>query len=206
MTDIWFLPARHFTTANRTRVDLVVIHSAEIGKSLDGAEALARGFARVRFLRTCPICKADNGGAARCPTCGAPSKENKSSAHYNVDADSATQSVLETDIANHAPGVNPISIGIELCGRARQTAAEWDDGYSRLMLARAAKLTAAICRRWGIPVQFVSPSGLVAGVPGITTHASVSEAFKRSTHHDPGPHFPFGRFLEMVKISGLENA
>jgi len=179
VTQPMFIPARHFTPAHRTQVDLVVIHGAEIGKSLDGAEALARGFARQRFL--------------------ADGRENKSSAHYNVDADSVTQSVLETDIANHAPGVNPISIGIELCGRARQTPAEWDDGFSRSMLARAAALVAEICQRWDIPMQWVTAEGLIAKRRGVTTHAEVSLAFKRSNHSDPGPGFPWERFGQLVK-------
>lgn len=173
-----FLAARHFTKANRSKVSLIVIHSAEIGKSLDGAEALMRGFARQRFL--------------------ADGRENKSSAHYSVDADSVAQSVLETDIANHAPGVNPISIGIELCGRARQTAAEWDDEFSRTMLARAAELVAGICKRWGIPVRLVESDGLLRGLGGITTHGAVSMAFKRSTHTDPGPNWPAQRFIDLV--------
>lgn len=179
MSQPWFLPARHFQVAHRTKVDLVVIHSADIGESLDGAEALARGFARQRFL--------------------ADGRENKSSAHFNVDADSITQSVLETDIANHAPGVNPISIGIELCGRARQTEAEWADEFSRNVVIRAASLTADICRRRGIPVVFVPADGLLRGGRGITTHAEVSKAFKRSSHSDPGPAFPLQRFLDLAR-------
>jgi hypothetical protein len=196
--DIPFIRARHYAVAGRKRVDLIVLHSAEVGESLDSAEAIARGFARRRFLRTCPACKADNGGAASCPKCGAPSKENKSSAHFSVDADSVVQSVRETDIANHAPGVNPISIGIEMAGRARQTAAEWDDEYSRSVIARTAKLTAEKCKRWDIPIVFVPSDALLRFVRGITVHAAVSEAFKRSNHYDPGPNFPLQRFLDLT--------
>jgi N-acetyl-anhydromuramyl-L-alanine amidase AmpD len=196
--DIPFVRARHYAVAGRKRVDLIVLHSAEVGESLDSAEAIARGFARQRFLHTCPACKADNGGAANCPRCGAPSRENKSSAHFSVDADSVVQSVRETDIANHAPGVNPISIGIEMAGRARQTAAEWNDEYSRSVIARTAKLTAEKCKRWDIPIVFVPSDALLRFVRGITVHAAVSEAFKRSNHYDPGPNFPLQRFLDLT--------
>jgi N-acetyl-anhydromuramyl-L-alanine amidase AmpD len=196
--DIPFVRARHYAVAGRKRVDLIVLHSAEVGESLDSAEAIARGFARQRFLHTCPACKADNGGAANCPRCGAPSRENKSSAHFSVDADSVVQSVRETDIANHAPGVNPISIGIEMAGRARQTAAEWNDEYSRSVIARTAKLTAEKCKRWDIPIVFVPSDALLRFVRGITVHAAVSEAFKRSNHSDPGPNFPLQRFLDLT--------
>jgi len=178
MSDIPFLAARHYRPAGRTRVDLVVIHSAEIGESIDGAEALMRGFARQRL--------------------DAHGKEIVSSAHYNVDADSVTQSVRDEDIAFHAPGANANGIGIELCGRARQTAAEWDDDFSRSVIARAANLTAALCRRWSIPATFVPADGLLRGVRGITMHSTVSDAFKKSSHRDPGPGFPLQRFLDLV--------
>ena len=177
-----FLPARHFRPADRKVVKWVVIHSAEIGETLDGAEALMRGFARKRL--------------------NAKGKEIVSSAHYNVDADSITQSVHEKDIAYHAPGANSLGIGIELCGRARQTAAEWDDEYSRTMLARAAALTARICERWGIPIFLVDEAGMMAGLSGITSHAIVSNAFGKSNHHDPGERFPYDRFIGLVSTYG----
>ncbi len=200
-----FLQARHFTRANRSRIDLIVMHAAEIGESLDGAEALMRGFAMPRYLtRNCPICGTNNKGAPICPQCFHPSKENKSSIHFNVDADSTTQSVHETDIANHAPGVNPISLGIELSGRSRQTPEEWDDVYSRTMLARAANLDAALAIRWAIPIVFVPAAGIIAKQRGITTHAEVAKAFPGKTNHtDPGPHFPMPRFIDQVKTYSL---
>lgn len=179
MTGVSFIPARHYKPAARTVIDLIVIHSAEVGESLESAEAIARGFARQRF---------DAKGA-----------EIVSSAHYSVDADSIVQSVHDEDVAFHAPGANANGIGIELAGRAAQTAEQWDDDYSRSVIARAANLTAALCRKWGIPVAFVSAEGLLQKYKGITTHANVSLAFKRSTHSDPGPAFPMARFIELVR-------
>jgi len=170
--NIPFLAARHFKPAGRTRVDLVVIHSAEIGESLDGAEAL---------MRACAV------------------SERVASWHFAVDADSVTQSVKEEDIAFHAPGANANGIGIELCGRARQTEAEWADDFSRSVIARAANLTAALCRRWSIPAAFVPADGLLRGVRGVTTHREVSVAFKKSTHDDPGPNWPTQRFMDLVR-------
>jgi len=169
-----FLQARHFRPGPRARVDLVVIHSAEIGESFQGAEALMKV---------------------------AASQERVASWHYAVDADSITQSVREEDIAFHAPGANNNGVGIELTGRASQSAANWDDDFSRRMLELAAGLTSSICSRWSIPVQFIDAAGLLAGQRGITTHRMVSQAFKKSTHTDPGPNFPMGRFLELV-LSG----
>lgn len=172
MKPIPFLQAKHFRLGPRKTVDLVVIHSAEIGESLEGAEALMR------------VC-ATNPRVA--------------SWHYAVDADSITQSVHEADIAFHAPGANHNGIGIELSGRARQTQAEWQDAYSLHMLDRAAELVADICTRWNIPVQSVDRWGLRAGSRGITTHAAVSKAFGKSDHWDPGPNFPMEWLLERVR-------
>jgi N-acetyl-anhydromuramyl-L-alanine amidase AmpD len=170
---IQFLQARHFRPGPRARVDLVVIHSAEIAESFTGAEALMRA----------------------CAT-----QDRVASWHYAVDANSVTQSVREEDIAFHAPGANNNGVGIELTGRAAQSAAGWDDDFSRNTLELAAGLSAQICARWAIPVQFIDAAGLLAGQRGITTHRMVSQAFKKSTHTDPGPNFPMGRFLELVLL------
>lgn len=167
-----FLQARHFKPGPRS-VELVVIHSAEIGESLAGAEALMK------------VCAAG---------------ERVASWHYAVDADSVTQSVHELDIAYHAPGANHNGVGIELSGRARQTAEEWQDPFSFQMLEFLADLVAGICARYELPVVFVSRETLrLPGARGITTHAEVSKAFGRSDHWDPGPHFPMAHLLERAK-------
>lgn len=118
--------------------------------------------------------------------------------HNCVDSNSITQSVLEHDVAWHAPGANAAGIGVECAGRAGQTESQWSDLYSQAMLAKCARLIAGICERWEIPVQRLGPSHLRARTPGITGHADVSNAFKKSTHTDPGAHFPWVEFLEEV--------
>jgi N-acetyl-anhydromuramyl-L-alanine amidase AmpD len=174
-----FLQARHYRPGPR-KVDLVVIHSAEIGESLEGAEAL---------MKVCAT------------------SERVASWHYAVDANSITQSVHELDIAFHAPGANHNGIGIELSGRAKQTAAEWQDPFSFTMLELVAGLVARICARYELPVVFVPREVLrSAGAQGITTHAEVSKAFGKSSHWDPGPHFPMPHLLERVKWKMRENA
>lgn len=168
-----FLQARHYKPAAGRQVSLVVIHSAEIGETLDGAEAL---------MKACAV------------------NPRVASWHYSVDAESVCQSVQEEDIAFAAPGANKNGVHIELCGYARQTQAEWQDAYSFHQLELAARLTADICIRWDLPICFVTRETLkLPGAKGITTHREVSQAFKKSTHTDPGPHFPMAWFIERVK-------
>jgi N-acetyl-anhydromuramyl-L-alanine amidase AmpD len=173
-----FLQAKFFRRGPRANVDLVVIHTAEIGESAGAAEAL---------MKRCAV------------------TDRVASWHYAVDRDSITQSVREEDVAFHAPGANNNGVGIELCADSSQSAAEWDDEVSRKTLGLAAGLAADICARWGIPAQLVDVQGLLDGKRGITTHAHVSAAFKKSSHTDPGGAFPMSAFLEMVRagLSGV---
>jgi N-acetyl-anhydromuramyl-L-alanine amidase AmpD len=169
-----FIEARNYTKVDRSEhVKHVVIHTAEIAEVFTAAEALARW-------------------------CAGPNAP-RASWHFAVDADSITQSVKEEYIAWHAPGCNKTGIGVELAGRAKQSTEEWQDEFSRAVLVRAARLVAYLCTKWKIPVRFVQAEGLKRGERGVTTHAHVTMAFRRSTHIDPGRGFPMGEFLAAVK-------
>ena len=167
-----FVESPHVTRTNGRKIDLVVVHTMEIAETGDTAELCARWFQN--------------------PTA-------KVSAHYCVDNDSIVQCVREQDVAWAAPGANSNGIQLEHAGYARQTGRDWADAYSTAMLALSARLVADICRRHRIPVAWLYAADLKAGRRGITTHAAVSEAFRRSNHWDPGPGFPFERFLARVR-------
>ena len=168
-----FIAARNYTRGRQSPIDLLVVHTMEAPERRDTAEQVARWFA----------------GAS------AP----RASAHYCIDADSVVQCVRDRDVAWHAPGANHNGLGLEHAGRARQTAREWRDPYSDAMLERSAKLAAEKCRRYGIPAVWLYPADLRAGRRGITSHVNVSLAFRRSSHTDPGRHFPVERYVRAVR-------
>lgn len=172
LSGIPFVRARNFTRSNRKAVDLIVLHSMESQEKPGTARAVADWFAGV--------------------------KAPPASAHYCVDAGAIVQCVRDEDIAWHAPGANSNGIGIEHAGRASQTLEDWMDTYSRLMLERSIGLCIALCKKWDIPPVIVTPEALRLQGQGITTHAYVSEAFKRSTHTDPGKNFPLAWYVSRV--------
>lgn len=169
-----FVQARYYTPANRKTVTLIVLHTAECAEVAKADEAVAAYFAGP--------------------------DTHRASAHYTVDVDSITQSVLEKDIAWHAGPVNNISIGIEHAGYMRQTSEQWHDAYSIQMLARSAELVADICTRYGIPPVRLTATDLRDGKrAGICGHVDVSNGLGGTTNQDPGVHFPWDEYLDMVK-------
>jgi hypothetical protein len=168
-----FVQARHFTSGRDSAIDVIVIHTMEMAERPTSAEDCAHFFATTT---------------------------NEASAHYCVDQDSVVQCVRDSDVAWHAPGANHNGIGIEHAGFAKQTHDEWvGDKASLGLLETSAALVAVKCKRYGIPVKWLWVADLKAGRRGITSHANVSKAFGLSTHWDPGPAFPVGRYLQMVK-------
>lgn len=153
----------------------IVLHCMEWPEKLDSAEWCA-GFFRDQK----------------------PNDVTRTSAHACVDADTVVQCVPWDRVAWHAPGANQYGIGIEHAGYARQLASDWADAYSVRMLDLSAWLTAQLCAKFRIPTDFVDADGLRAGERGVTTHAEVSKAWKKSTHMDPGPGFPIGNYLRAV--------
>jgi N-acetyl-anhydromuramyl-L-alanine amidase AmpD len=119
------------------------------------------------------------------------------------DSDSIVQCVPD-DRRSWAAGTkgNDLGIHVELCGRAKQTAAEWLDPVSLAGLRLASRLVATLCKRHGLPRQFVTAEELVRGVKGITTHDEIRKAWKQTTHTDPGASFPMAEFMRAVQMAG----
>jgi N-acetyl-anhydromuramyl-L-alanine amidase AmpD len=168
-----FVQARNYTKGRSNHIDVLVIHTMESPEKPDTAESVANWFA---------------GSTAP-----------QASAHYCIDANSVVQCVRDTDVAWAAPGTNHDGLQFEHAGRAAQTKSDWSDDYSTKMLERSAELVAEKCRKYDIPPVWLRAADLRAGKRGITGHAEVSAAFKRSNHTDPGTSFPIEKYLTRVK-------
>jgi N-acetylmuramoyl-L-alanine amidase CwlA len=125
------------------------------------------------------------------------SSKARGSAHYVVDPVEVVQTVFDSVIAWHAPP-NGHSLGIEMCEMPANTWVRWVGKNQRSMLKLTARLTAELCLAYDVPPVFLSPADLRAGKRGITTHANVSQAFRQSTHWDPGS-WPRVWFMRMVR-------
>lgn len=121
------------------------------------------------------------------------------SAHYIADAAHEEHCVPDSVIAWHAPP-NEHSIGIEICANADYTRAQWLDPAVWPAVTRAAARTRELCLRFGIPMVKLSSADLLAGKHGICGHVDVSNAWHQTSHTDPGPGFPWDRF--MVALNG----
>lgn len=124
------------------------------------------------------------------------------SAHYFVDPDSIVHCVRTRDQAHTARRTgNKIGIQYELCGRAGQTDAQWNDANSVAIIRRAAVQAARDVRKYGIPVVKLTPAQLRAGGRGFVGHVDCTYAYPEDngTHTDPGPRFPWTDFLALVR-------
>lgn len=112
-------------------------------------------------------------------------EDNKTSAHYGVDPGEVIQYVPDHVVAYHC-GWNQDSIAVEMCEYPSLNLARWLDGPHRALRRRAQRLVAELCLAYDIPPYFRGVKARLAGQHGVTTHAVMSKAYKRSVHWDPG--------------------
>ncbi len=169
-----FVQAKWFRDENRGAGDIhrLVAHSAEIQEHRDSAEDVANFFATTA---------------------------KKVSAHACGDNTSIVTCVRDEDVAFHALGDNHHTLGFEFSGFAGQTRAQWRDRYSIDMLELAAPWWADKAAKNGIPVRWLTAEQEARRAKGFVTHKIVSDVHGEGTRSDPGPHFPYDEFLEMVR-------
>lgn len=170
--DLKWMPPRSWTDANRTAVQLVVIHTTEGSAHAQSAE----------------------DGAAYDQR-----RTDGTSTHYFHDSNSTVQCVRTADQAHTARTQgNRRGIHHELCGR---TTIDWSGTYAQAMLRQAAKQCARDAKKWDIPVRKLTAAQVADGVKGFCGHVEITKAFPadRGTHTDPGPNFPWPQFLDLVR-------
>lgn len=120
------------------------------------------------------------------------------SAHYIYDSSRAEQHCVPENVtAWHAPP-NSHSIGIEICGEASYTRAQWLSAEVWPAVEEAAARTRDLCQRYGLPMRKLTVSQVRANDEGVCGHVDVSAAFHQTDHSDPGKNFPWDRFMELV--------
>jgi hypothetical protein len=102
--------------------------------------------------------------------------------------------VPDHTVSYSAAGANHNGIHICIPGKAGQTRDQWLDGISRQYIESAAAIAVDIAQREGIPLVKLTTFQVAAGRTGYCGHVEVSQAFKRSTHTDPGVNFPWDVF------------
>lgn len=123
----------------------------------------------------------------------------QASAHLGIDGDGHVEKwVRDADKAWTILSLNPVTLNIELVGRAAQPKADWE----RAQLRSAARWTAYWCRKHGIPVRRGAVKNIngraVITRTGIILHSDLTAAGFGS-HTDPGKNFPIWRFIRMVR-------
>lgn len=180
------LQSRYFKRAFRKDVRYVVIHTMELPCEAGMAERLAERMRDLPLLHP----------------------EQQKSAHYYVDPNDTFQGVEEMHVAFHCRKANRVGIGIEHAGYAYDvvehgkrvaSATDFAGEPAQAMLKNSAELVSWICKRWHIPVVRLLP-GQIAEGRGIVGHVDVMTEFHGSgTHRDPGPRWPWDRYLALVR-------
>lgn len=138
------------------------------------------------------------------------------SAHYVCDIGETVQCLSESTIGWHAPP-NPHSLGIEICADGGSHASfripghaytreQWLDPRVWPAVEKAAILCRRLCDKYNVPKRKLSAADLKAGRRGVCGHVDVTDAWHQSDHDDPGPWFPWDKFMAVVNGgSGIDS-
>ncbi len=165
----WGYPSR----SGGVHPDIIVIHTAEnipdVVPPDTGAEAIAAYF---------------------------DSNQRPASAHTVLDTDSVIRLLPDEAVAFHVRGYNTRGWGLEIATQAHR----WNQvppAYARQLLVAAARESARVADKFGIPVAFRTRAQIDSGMPGFTGHTDLDPA-RRS---DPGfTRQQWDEFLDLVRF------
>lgn len=128
------------------------------------------------------------------------------STHFFVDQDSTVQCVPTTDEAHAArEHGNDVGIQIEVCGRAGQSAAQWQDAASQGAIRQAARVAVLLRKKYPgrFPLVNLTPAQLRTGGHGFAEHKDATLAWPsdKGTHTDPGPLFPWAELFALIRAA-----
>lgn len=170
------IPAYHTSGTGNLPPTRLVIHATCPGLGYPQASADGQALATARYFQQ--------------PTSGG-------SAHHVADIGRTVRCATDDTVCWHAPP-NLHSIGYEVCGEASYTRDQWLSPQVWPAVERTAAQVAADAATYGIPLVRLSPADLLAGKHGICGHVDVTEAWHQSDHTDPGPDFPWDRFMALL--------
>lgn len=154
-----------------SRVNWIVIHVTDGGSS---AENIGNYFAAEPH----DVLQLD----------GTYRKEPGGSTNMVVGEDGCVQSVPDDVVPAGAPPLNGTGLHIEFVGQSKWTRAQWLQRLQTLENGR--RVIRDWSRKYGIPRTLRGPGELLAGLPGVTTHAIITSVWHKTSHLDPGPGFP----------------
>ena len=129
--------------------------------------------------------------------------EEQVGTHFCIDNECVIQCCQTSIKTFGARGCNEDAIHIEHAGYAHYMLSEWMRNMGT-GLDMSAYLSAILCKKWDIVVQFLGVKELPGftihkGMTGITTHNAITHAFGiHHGHTDPGSEFPIMHYLREV--------
>ncbi len=120
------------------------------------------------------------------------------SAHVVCDIAESVRCASDDLVCWHAPP-NRRTLGYEICAEANYTREQWLSPQVWPAVARVAAEVKADAAKYGIPIHRCTVAEVAANRGGQRGHVDVSQAFHQSDHTDPGPNFPWDRFMPLLQ-------
>jgi hypothetical protein len=174
-------PDRYGATRSTSGLRLLVVHTSEGSEGSSSAENLCS------FLTS----QGDRFNA--------DGSRYGASYHYLTDTDRVLPAVPDNVVAYSAAGANHDGLHVCIPGKAAQTREQWLDTISAGYIGQLAQVMTDLAARYTIPLRRLSVADIIEGKRGYCGHHDISLAYRRSTHTDPGPLFPWDRLAQLLE-------